>query len=372
MPPGVTFTALSAGYEHSLALDATGHAWAWGANSNGELGIGSTTGPDNCGGYACSTKPVPVPLPKGVTFTAIAAGYDDSLALDTNGNAWAWGYNFYGQLGDGSTTGPDSCGGYACSTKPVAVIMPPGVTFSALATAGQSSLALDTNGDAWSWGYNGVGDLGNGTDKNTDAPGPVTMPPGGVTFTEIAAGVALDTRGNAWAWGGNQYGQVGDRMNNGPDQCSGINPCSKVPVAVYPSAATYTAIGTGGNNHLALDSNGNAWAWGYNYSGELGTGASGPDNCGTMMYPTGCSMKPVAVSMPSGVVFTAVAMSDFDHSVALDPNGQAWAWGYNSSGEIGNGTTNTIVTVPVRVSMPQSVNFTAVVANGPDSLAFDH
>jgi Bacterial Ig-like domain (group 1)/Regulator of chromosome condensation (RCC1) repeat len=114
---------------HSLALDSSGHGWAWGSNSSGQLGNGTTTN---------SSTPVPVIMPAGVTFTAIAGGGQDtgrghSLALDSTGHAWAWGWNALGQLGNGTTTD---------SSTPVAVSMPSGVIFTRIAAGQAHSLAL--------------------------------------------------------------------------------------------------------------------------------------------------------------------------------------------------------------------------------------
>jgi alpha-tubulin suppressor-like RCC1 family protein len=146
MPNGVTFTAVSAGFTSSLAVDSNGLAWGWGYNGYGELGNGSTTN---------SSVPVAVSMPSGVTFVAISEGGAYSLALDSNGHAWGWGANFYGQLGNGST---------GESSVPVQVMMPNGVTFTAVSAAsdGNTSLAVDSTGRAWAWGDNTSGQLGDG------------------------------------------------------------------------------------------------------------------------------------------------------------------------------------------------------------------
>ena len=106
-------------------------AWAWGST------LGNGTG-------VLGDAPVPVSMPLGVTFTAIAAGNGDDLAIDSTGHAWAWGSNLYGQLGNGTTTD---------SSVPVAVAMPKGVTFTAISAGDQGltsdSLALDSTGQAW-------------------------------------------------------------------------------------------------------------------------------------------------------------------------------------------------------------------------------
>ena len=199
---GVGFTAIAAGELHSLALDADGNAWAWGYDGNGQLGDAGTS--------SSQDAPVAVDMPDGVSFTAIAAGSGHSLALDTNGNAWAWGYDVFGQLGDG--------GRNSNQDAPVAVAMPDGVSFTTVAAGGLHSLALDADGNAWAWGYDGYGQLGDGgTSSSQDAPVAVAMPDG-VSFTAIAAGfyhsLALDTNGNAWAWGYDGYGQLGDGGSN--------------------------------------------------------------------------------------------------------------------------------------------------------------
>ena len=317
MPPGVQFTTVSAGDQglggDSLALDSTGRAWSWGFNVYGELGNGTTTGPDRCptgqvSKQPCGTRPSPVLMPPGVIFNAISGGFTFTVALDSTGHAWSWGLNNYGQLGNGTTTGSTTCSGLPCTPNPVAVSMPPGVTFTAVAAGGESALALDSQGHVWSWGLNADGELGNGTTINSSIPVQVTMP-SGTTFTSMALGsfnsLALDTTGQAWSWGSNQSGELGTGTTGGPKTCNGDIPCSPVPVAVaMPPGTTFTTVSAGEVNDQALDSNGNAWTWGSNGSGQLGIGTtSGPDLC----FGLPCSPGPVAVLMPANVTFNAVS-----------------------------------------------------------------
>jgi alpha-tubulin suppressor-like RCC1 family protein len=344
MPAGVTFSMVSGGDRHSVALDTSGHAWAWGLGYFGQLGNGATSD---------SASPVAVSMPAGVTFKAIAAGGNHNLALDTSGNAWAWGSNGLGELGNG---------GMSDSATPTAVIMPPGVTFTAISAGFQGSLALDTTGKAWAWGSGIEGQLGNGlTTPNTPnpVPLPVSMPPG-VTFIAIASGgqfdLALDTTGKAWAWGYNYDGELGNGTTNqtGP-QCF----CSTTPVAVsMPAGVTFSSVAAGGFFSVALDTSGNAWAWGYNGEGELGNGT------------TTDSATPVQVSMPAGITFSAIAAGGGygSHSVALDTARKAWAWGKNGEGDIGDGTTINRTT-PVAVSTPAGVTFSVVAVGASHSLA---
>jgi alpha-tubulin suppressor-like RCC1 family protein len=338
MPSGVTFRTVSAGASFSVALDNSGHAWAWGANGYGNLGDGSASG--------ASYTPVAVSMPSGVTFTSISAGPTHSLALDSSGHAWAWGSNFRGELGNATIANSD---------VPVPVRMPGGVTFSAISAGGGNddfSLALDAGGRAWAWGSNDSGQLGDGNTTLSDTPVAVSMPKG-VTFTSIRAGgpfsngdgfsLALDRNAHAWAWGANYWGELGNGSTND----------SSNPVAVsMPSGTTFSSISAGAGFSLALDRTGSAWAWG---SGLLGDGS------------TTQSDTPVAVSMPGGVRFTAITAGS-EHSLALDSGGRAWAWGYNLYGQLGNGTTTNSYT-PVAVRMPSGVTFTALSAGSDHSLA---
>jgi alpha-tubulin suppressor-like RCC1 family protein len=185
-------TAIADGSLHSLALRADGTVWAWGFNDFGQLGNGTTTS---------SSTPVQVNGLSGVT--AIAAGNLHSLALRTDGTVWAWGYNYSGQLGNGTTTH---------SSAPVQVSGLSDVTAIAAGSAqGDHSLALRTDGSVWAWGDNYAGQLGNGT--TTDSPTPVQVS-GLSDVTAIAAGfnpsLALRTDGTVQAWGNNRAGQLGN------------------------------------------------------------------------------------------------------------------------------------------------------------------
>ena len=304
-----------------------GTVWAWGANSYGELGNGNNNN---------SNIPVQVSLPSlpsGVTITNIAGESSHSLALASNGTVWAWGSNGYGELGNGTNTD---------SNIPVQVSLPSGVTITNIAAGGYHSLALASNGRVWAWGYNGDGELGNGTNTDSNVPLQVSLP-SGVTITNIAGGgyhsLALASNGRVWAWGSNNYGELGN----------GTNTSSSTPVQVsLPSWVTITNISGGVFYCLALASNGTVWAWGDNYYGQLGNGIN-----------TDRSNTPVQVSLPSGVTITNIAAAG-DHSLGLASNGTVWAWGYDGNGELGGSN------VQVPVSLPSWVTITNIAAGGGD------
>jgi len=210
------------------ATNVSGTVSAWGDNVNGQLGNGTNT---------TSNTPVEVSGLSGVT--ALAVGFEHSLALESDGTVWGWGGNGLGQLGNGTFTD---------GTTPVQVLGPGGVGYltgvTALAVGGvnEHSLALKGDGTVWAWGGNGLGQLGNGTFTNSNTPVQV-LGPSGVGYltgmTALAVGfehsLALKSDGTVWAWGFNSFGQLGN----------GTFTDSDTPVQVLGLSGV-TAIGGGG------------------------------------------------------------------------------------------------------------------------------
>ena len=325
MPPGVSFASISVGAStYVLALDTNGNAWGWGSNLSGQLGNGTTI---------ASNVPIATSMPVGATFIDLAAGEGvHAVALDTDGNAWAWGAGRLGQLGDGSS------GDGNISTVPVAVTMPPGVTFTDVSAATGSSHAVDTDGNAWGWGENVFGQLGDGTNTQRNTPVMVNMP-SGISLIEISAyylsTLALDSEGNAWGWGIGSSGQLGNNTT-----ANATNPrATEMPVGV-----SFTSINVGLNHTLALDTNGNAWAWGNNTSNQLGSPSAS-------LF----QLIPIAVEMPTGLSFSAISAGQ-SFSLAIGTDGSVWSWGSNGDGQLGDGTRNTRF-VPGQVNLPSGITF---------------
>ncbi len=242
-------TAVAGGGLHSLAIQG-GAVFAWGYNGYGQLGTGTTNN---------SNVPVPVNiLTSGVT--AVAGGADHSLAIQ-GGAVFAWGYNGYGELGTGTTNN---------SNVPVPVnILTSGVT--AVAGGGFHSLAIQ-GGAVFAWGYNGYGELGNGTTNNSNVPGAVSVANGftntGVTAVAGGGFHSLAIQGGAvFAWGYNGNGELGNGTTAG----------SILPVAVSGLTSGATAVAGGAVHSLALV-NGQVYAWGSNNFGQLGTGDTNSSN----------------------------------------------------------------------------------------------
>ena len=245
-PGGVTVTAIAAGDYYSMALTSDGTIYAWGDNSNGQLGNGTTVD---------KTSPVKVSSLSGVT--TIAAGTNHSLALKNDGTAWSWGNNNNGQLGNEQT-------GNSFSSIPVQVSFPGGVTVTAVAAGFKYSMALANDGAVWAWGFNYYGQLGNGTNNQSTIPVQISTLSG---VTAIASGdyhsLALKGDGTVYAWGKNSDGQLGNGTKN--DRFK--------PEQIF-SLCGVTAIAAGTGHSLALKGDGAKWAWGDNDQGQLGNGTT--------------------------------------------------------------------------------------------------
>jgi alpha-tubulin suppressor-like RCC1 family protein len=302
-----TFCKISAGYAHTIAVDKNGRAWSWGQNNYGQLGDNSIT---------CRATPVSI---RGAakTFCQIAAGVDSHvLGIDKDGRVWAWGNNSRGQLGDNSQVS---------KRTPISVL---GAvkTFCQISAGGQFSLAIDKNGKAWAWGYNLAGQLGDNTITSRFTP--VAVLGATKTFCKIYAAnnysIAIDKNGRAWAWGINSGGQLGDNTTTS----------RRTPVSVAGVTKTFCHVSVGANHTVAIDKNGQAWGWGLNFTGQLG------DNS------TASRRTPVSV-VGASKTFCQIALG-YSHTIAIDKNGNVWAWGLNTDGQLGDNSTTSRLT-PVRV-----------------------
>ncbi len=309
---GNDMVQVSAGYYFGLALRGDGTVWAWGSNGSGQLGDGTTT-----------SRSTPVRVTGLTGVTQVAAGGAFSLALRSDGTVWAWGGNGIGQLGHGTT-----------SDHELAPVQVTGLTGVTKISAGAGfSLALRSNGTVWAWGDNRYGELGNGTTVSSSVPVKVA----GLSYaTGIAAGydaaVATQTNGisaisSVWTWGGNSSGQLGDGTLTGhstPERVAGINNVYFAGV----TAGLWTAA--------VLGTDGSVWSWGNDTAGQLGNApASSPVT------------RPVN-TIAAGSRITQLS-AGWGHMLALRSDGTVLAWGSNTGGQLGIGST-VPVAGPVQVT----------------------
>ncbi|MGC9944352.1 MAG: hypothetical protein ABSE48_21205, partial [Verrucomicrobiota bacterium] len=307
-PGGVT--TISGGLATSLFITTDGSLWGTGDNLYGQLGIG----------YFSTNFPYGTNRPVLVTNGVVAiSASDSSLFLKADGSLWGMGYNFYGQLGDGTDTNrnlPEQ-------------ILSGGVT--AISAGANDGLFLKSDGSLWAMGNNQYGQLGIGTFSTNSPYG--TNEPAMVTNGVVAAACGLDfglflkNDGSLWAMGENNVGQLGD----------GTKSNRSLPVLIVTNGVT--SIAAGSSHTLFLKSDGSLWGTGYNLFGQLGDGTTN-------------SMVTPEMIVTNGV--TAIAAAS-NHSLFVKSDGSLWAMGENTFGELGDGTfNNTNRPVQILAGVPSS------------------
>jgi alpha-tubulin suppressor-like RCC1 family protein len=314
---GKTIFALAAGKSHSLALGPDGTLAAWGSNGYGQLGTGNNT---------ASKVPVAVGTAgvlNGKRVVAVAAGSNHSLALCADGTLAAWGDNFGGMLGDGTTTTRN----FPVAVDTTGVLA--GKRVVAVAAGGSHNLALCDDGTLAAWGYNLYGQLGDGGTLVRSRPVAVSVTGAlaGKTVVAIAAGaahsLAICADGAVVAWGSNFSGQLGN----------GGTADSKLPVTVETAGVlngrTVVAVAVGGSHSLAWSADGTLAAWGSNGGGQLGNGSQTQSN-----LPVAVDTSGVLVGKSLGGVS---AGNNF--SIARGADGTLATWGDNWNGQLGDNST---------------------------------
>ncbi|BDR53384.1 hypothetical protein KIM372_12910 [Bombiscardovia nodaiensis] len=320
-PTGIRFMQVSAGDRHTLAIGSDGNAYAWGNNTSGQLGTRISAG-------GTATAPERVRSPAGVRFTQVSAGGNHSLAIDSRGHAWAWGWNYYGQVGvEDSANQPIPVDLSAAGRLPTNIVQ--------VSAGGWHSLAIDTSGHVWVWGLNQNNQLGitanagnympNKTPTDLNVSG--RLPAG---ISQVSAGakhsLAIDANKHVWAWGDNVSAQLGLLAGSSGAAPTDLNAAGRLTAAIIKVSA--------GNEHtLAIDTNGHAWSWGNNRYGQLGH----TTNSGIILNVYTLTDLSAAGRLPAGI--SDISAGD-SHSLAIDSSGHTWSWGSNESGQLGVTTNN--------------------------------
>ena len=291
------FVSLTAGFYHTCGLTKSGSAYCWGRNTDGQLGTG-TSGWEN-------VLATPELVSGGLIFTSLTGGFYHSCGLVSDGTAFCWGHNGYGQLGDGASNSPGGSPRAVAGDK----------HFSSLVAGDQHTCGLTLGGAAYCWGANLYGQLGDGLTTQRSLPAEVLN---GLAFTRLSAGgshtCGLTAIGTAYCWGRNEWGQLGDGTKN-----------NRMAPVMVSGGHSFTNLAVGHYHTCGLDNLGYAFCWGSNAYGQRGD-LGGSD-----------STAPLMVS--GRRTFTSIVGGD-SHTCALDSGLVAYCWGANWYGQLGNGSTN--------------------------------
>ena len=370
IPPPVdaAFTSVTSGLLHTCALTASNHVYCWGWNRDGEIGDGSTT-----------NRPYPMRVSNSLTFSTVTGGGAHSCAVSTGaaGEAYCWGLNLTGQIGDSSTvsrsaptvvagglsfagvasggtftcavtttdssaycwgwardgelgsrpseTCPTSQGAEPCSRMPISV--GGGLRFMVIRAGARHVCALSADSTAYCWGNNASGQLGNGTTADTALPVAVF---GGLKFKLLTLGFdhscGLTAAGDAYCWGDNTWGQLGEATTG---------------QALEPTPVTggiiFLSLSAGAEHTCGIGTGNTAQCWGENGSGQLG--ASATETCTSASGRTValCSHHPLPIS--TNQIFASI-FAGGHHTCAITTGGKAYCWGENGNGQLGTGNTS--------------------------------
>ena len=355
----IKYRSLSAGTEHACDIASGGLVWCWGRNGT-QLRIGSTAGGDQ------SFSSVPVRLNTDVRFKQLSTFGTTTCGLSREGKAYCWGYNGWGNLGNGTSSTP--------SATPVAVSG--GLTFKSVSLGAQHSCGVTTDDRVYCWGFNQSSEFGNNTTASSNVP---VAAANGMSFASISAGdgvtCGLTAAGAGWCWGHNGGGQLGDGLKmtygntytrtpsaivggltfrsvhasqgytcglttGGEGYCwgsggnrfgSGFSGETSTPRAI--PGFTWKQLSPGSRQACGITTNDELYCWGANGYGQLGT-AMGP-NGSTTPVRAGGSIKVAEVSAAN----ISTGSAAYTCAISADRL-TTYCFGKNDFGQLGNGTTS--------------------------------
>jgi len=378
---------VTGGNSHSAVI-TDGQVYTWGRNNYGQNGLGFESDPNkdlNLDQHPFS----PVALPGEHAFVSITYDQNTSVAMTADGEVFTWGYNKYGQLGLG-TTGSDALNEEHQNTPTQITSIDDAI---AVTRGYDQTLVLHNDGTVSAFGRNNYGQLADGTTDSRDVPNKI----GGLAnIIQIDAGgsfaIALDADGRMWSWGRNNYGQLG---------LGTIDTDAHPTPTQIPLEDPIEAISLGKGHALALSRNGEVYAWGLNFSSQVGMydrnnedpdwpadvispkklpwfdnahavwangNQSFAEKADGKVYPWGQNMLGTLgieqdddVKQPGSAVFGIENVVDLGngalHTIALRQDGNVFSWGWSFHGSLGGGDSTINAwsyRVPVLLSLPEA------------------
>jgi alpha-tubulin suppressor-like RCC1 family protein len=305
-----TTVGTGGGINHSFGIFQNGTLYTWGMNNFGNLGDTTTV-----------NKSSPVQVTSVVDFytsswTSVSAGLSHTQGILSDGKLYAWGGNATGQIGDGTTVN---------KSVPIQVnVTGPNIWILSAASGGISgtstSAGIDNTGALWTWGFAGTGWLGDNTVVAKSSPVKI----GTSSWAVVSAGDshmhAIDSQGRLYAWGNATQGRLGHNLTGG----SANNRSSPVQIGTS-SWVTVASNALGGK---AIDINGRLFSWGYGAAGAVGDNAAVDRSSPVLIGNSSWSM-------------VAAGADNYYQAYAITSTKELYAWGYNTLGQIGDGTTIT-------------------------------
>lgn len=295
-----TVAQIAPGGETSCAVMSDGSAYCWGDNTYGQMGDGTTT-----------SSATPVLVSGGHTWASISTNEDtiagqlgaNTCGVTTTGVGYCWGDNAHGEVGDATNTQ---------RTSPTAVAG--GHTWASIVVGLTDTCGITTTGDGYCWGANWHGEIGDGTISGNYSPTAIS---GGLTWSSLSEGqqatCGVTTTGDGYCWGANWVGALGN----------GTTSDSHTPTAVS-GAYTWASISIGYISTCGVTTSGTGYCWGSNSHGEVGDGTTVDES-----LPT---------SVAGGYTWAQISQGG-GTACGITTSGATYCWGNNAAGEVGDGTT---------------------------------
>jgi alpha-tubulin suppressor-like RCC1 family protein len=293
---GTNWKQVSIGFTYTAAIKTDGTLWSWGYGSYGRLGNAQIT-----------TRSTPVTtFAGGTNWKQVSGGYQHIAAIKTDGTLWTWGRGLYGRLGNAAVTSPST---------PITTFAG-GTNWKQVSCGRFHTAAIKTDGTLWTWGYGGLGRLGNAVTTGSIST-PVTTFAGGTNWKQVSCGgfntAAIKTDGTLWSWG---YGGRGNHGNAAVTNTS-------TPVTTFAGGTNWKQVSCGYLHTAAIKTDGTLWTWGAGFNGRLGNAV------------TTTNRSTPVTTFAGGTNWKQVSGGG-DHTAAIKTDGTLWTWGYSVSGRLGN------------------------------------